>query len=81
MNSEQQTETLQQLADGLQRRRLVAPARIVMDMLTPLGFLAGQVALFIRPLVPQGRWHAYVSALSDEQGWELLHTLIERRDC
>lgn len=52
-----------------------------MDMLTPLGFLAGQVALFIRPLVPQGRWHAYVSALSDEQGWELLHTLIERRDC
>lgn len=50
-------------------------------MLTPLGFLAGQVALFIQPLVPQGRWHAYVSALIDEQGWELLHTLIERHDC
>jgi len=81
MNSEQRHQILQQLADTIRRRRLTAPARLALDVLAPLGFLASQVALFVRPLTPLGRWHDYVAALDDEQGWKVLQSLVENRDC
>jgi hypothetical protein len=81
MNSQQRHQILQQLADTIRRRRLTAPARLALDVLAPLGFLASQVALFVRPLTPLGRWHDYVAALDDEQGWKVLQSLVENRDC
>ena len=81
MSDEQRRLVLQRLAAAITRRRLTAPARIALDIVAPLGFLAGQAALFMRPLVPAGRWRDYVAALSDEQGWSMLRDLIEQRDC
>lgn len=78
MNPLARRQILQRMADGIARRRMVAPARLALDIIEPLGFLAGQVALFVRPLAPVGRWREYVSALSDEDGWKELHRLIDQ---
>ncbi|MBK9942961.1 MAG: hypothetical protein U0Z44_12595 [Kouleothrix sp.] len=81
MNHDQRTEILRGLAEAAMRRRMATPARLLLDIIAPVGFLAGQAALFIRPLVPRGRWHTYLTALSDEQGWQVLHQLIDQQDC
>jgi hypothetical protein len=81
MNIDQRTQILQQLARSIARRRLTTPARLALDLIAPLGFLASQIALFLRPLTPLGRWHEYVAALDDEQGWEVLQRLVENQDC
>lgn len=78
MNPLVRRQILQRLADGIARRRLAAPARLALDIIEPLGFLAGQVALFVRPFAPLGRWRDYVSALSDEDGWRELHRMIDQ---
>ena len=81
MNADQRTQILQQLAQAIARRRLSAPARLALDVLAPLSFLTSQVALFLRPLTPLGRWHEYVAALDDEQSWKVLQRLVENQDC
>jgi hypothetical protein len=81
MNTDQRTQILQQLAQAIARRRLTAPARLALDVFAPLSFLTSQVALFLRPLTPLGRWHEYVAALDDEQGWKVLQRLVENQDC
>ena len=80
MNTERRSEILQQLASAIARRRLTAPARFALDIVAPLGFIAGQVAQLVQPLTPAGRWHDYVSALDDEQGWAVLQRLVDRQD-
>jgi hypothetical protein len=79
MNPEQRIRALQNLADGIARRRLAQPASMLLDLVEPLGFLASQVALFARPFTPLGRWHDYVMALQDEASWKELHGLIDQR--
>ncbi|HWQ12854.1 MAG TPA: hypothetical protein VNL77_08640 [Roseiflexaceae bacterium] len=79
MNHDERTTLLRELADGIARRGLAAPARIALDVIAPLGFLAGQAALFARPLLPHPRWRSYATALEDEAGWRALHELIDRR--
>jgi hypothetical protein len=81
MDSNQRTQILEQLAQAIARRRLTAPARLALDVIAPLSFLASQIALFLRPLTPLGRWHEYVAALDDEQGWKVLQRLVENQDC
>lgn len=71
---------LEELAASIARRRLVTPARILLDLVEPVGFLASQVALFARPFAPLGRWQEYVMALEDETSWKVLQSLVERRD-
>jgi hypothetical protein len=80
MNTEQRTHILEQLAAAIARHSLTAPARIVLDVVAPVGFIASQLAQFIRPLTPAGRWHEYVNALSDEQGWLVLQRLVDQQD-
>ncbi|MBK9715573.1 MAG: hypothetical protein IPO81_30470 [Kouleothrix sp.] len=80
MNAEQREQILQQLAAAIARRRLCAPARLALDAIAPLGFLASQVALFMRPLTPLGRWHDYVAALEHEQSWEQLRSLVDQQE-
>jgi len=80
MNIDQRDQVLQQLAQAIARRRLTAPARLALEAISPLSFLGSQIALFLRPLTPFGRWHDYVSALEDEQGWEVLQRLVAKQD-
>ena len=77
MDSDHRVRILQALADSIARRRLSTPARLVLDIIEPLGFLAGQLALFARPLTPLGRWREYLAALEDEEGWRLLHRMVQ----
>ncbi len=80
MNHPPDNEPLEQLAEAIVQRGLAAPARMMLDVVAPLGFLASQVALFARPFVPATRWMRYVDALSDAQGWEQLRDILNR-DC
>jgi hypothetical protein len=77
MDPDLRTTLLQELADRIARGHLSAPARLMLDMVEPLGFLAGQIALFARPLTPFGRWREYLTALEDEEGWKILHRLVD----
>ena len=81
MNTDQRAQILQQLAQTIAQRRLTAPARLALDVITPLSFFTSQIATFLRPLTPLGRWHDYVTALEDEQGWKVLQHLVEKQDC
>jgi hypothetical protein len=81
MNAEQRLQTLQSLAAAIARHRLAAPARLALDVAAPLGFLASQVALFVQPIAPLGRWHDYVVALEEEESWKVLRSLVAQRDC
>lgn len=80
MNGEQRDQILQQIADAICRRRLAAPARLALDAIAPLGFFASQAALFVRPLIPLGRWRDYLAALEHEQSWRDLQALVAQRD-
>ena len=81
MNADRRIEILQQLAAAIARRHLTAPARLALDVIAPIGFIASQVALFAQPLTPPGRWYEYVSALDDEQGWRVLQRFVDQQDC
>ncbi len=80
MNRPPHDESLERLADAIVQRGLTAPARMLLDILAPLGFLASQMALFARPFVPGDRWMRYVDALSDARAWEQLRDILNR-DC
>jgi hypothetical protein len=77
MQADEREQILHGLANALARRRLQAPARIVLDTVAPLGMLASQAMLFMRPLLPNSRWRSYASALGDEQGWSVLQRFLE----
>jgi hypothetical protein len=81
MNNDQRQDTLKELATRLSERRLTTPARMMVDAVVPLGFLASQTALFIEPFFPHGRWRSYVTALADEQGWEALQRILNSNEC
>lgn len=72
---------IRELAAQISARRLTAPARIMLDAIAPLSFLASQTALLARPFFPQGRWRSYLSALSDEAGWEALQRILDSTEC
>ncbi len=80
MNTDQRDQILKQLAQAIARRRLTAPARLALEVIEPLSFLTSQIALFLRPLTPLGRWHDYVAALDDQQSWKVLQGLVEKQD-
>lgn len=78
MTPDERSQLLEHLAGGIARRGLTAPARITLDILAPLGVVAGQAALFARPLLPVERWRRYAAALADERAWHELRELIDR---
>jgi hypothetical protein len=80
MNDDERTALLREIAGEIMQRRMRAPARMALDIVAPLGFLAGQLALFTRPLLPPGRWRNYATVLEDERAWSLLQTLVRDSD-
>jgi hypothetical protein len=78
MDATERQRLLHELAQGIDRRGLTTLARITLDMIAPLGFLAGQAALFARPLLPSTYWRKYAAALADESAWRELRDLMDR---
>lgn len=72
---------LREIADTLHRRRLDAPARLLLDVITPVGVIASQAALFARPLIPVGRWRTYLAALEHESSWKQLRGCLDEHEC
>lgn len=81
MNQQQREQILHELAAAIARRRLTTAARVFLDIATPLGFLASQIALFARPLTPHGRWQNYIVALGEEDSWKVLQRIVAQREC
>jgi hypothetical protein len=78
MTPDERTTLLRDFAAGIDRRGLTTLARIALDVIAPLGFLAGQAALFARPLLPSTHWRNYAAALADESAWRELRDLMDR---
>lgn len=69
-------QCLRGLADALAQRRLLTPARILLDMIAPLGMIAGQMTLFVRPLLPSERLRRLLAPLEEEAGWRTLQRIL-----
>jgi hypothetical protein len=78
MNMDDREQTLHELARSIEQRHLSQAARLLLDTIEPMAFLASQAALFARPFLPPGRWHSYVEALGEESGWSTLRRIINR---
>jgi len=66
---------LDELASGIVRRRLTAPAMFFLEASKPLGFLASQAMIFFAPIA------AIVWTGLDDKGsrWQRAQGLLERR--
>jgi hypothetical protein len=80
MDPDQRTKILRRLADAITCRRLQTPVGMALDVIAPVSFLASQVALFVVPFTPYGRWREYVMALEDEDGWKVLRGFVDTPD-
>ncbi|HMO56871.1 MAG TPA: hypothetical protein PKC19_05915 [Roseiflexaceae bacterium] len=76
----EQHKALVALAVAIRRVGMLAPARLVLDVLAPLSVITSQLAIFMQPLVPGARWRSYMVALSDEAGWESLRGLLQEEE-
>jgi hypothetical protein len=81
MNETERQQALQELASQIEQHQLTSPARLMVDILAPVGILASQTALFMQPFLPHGRWRSYLAALTDEQGWEALQRILNSKEC
>lgn len=81
MNDADETQRLQALATTLQRRNLDTAARVLLDVMTPITFLASQAVVFIQPMIPRGRWQMYVDLLCEETNWARLREMLDQREC
>ncbi|MEZ4399897.1 MAG: hypothetical protein R3B06_07750 [Kofleriaceae bacterium] len=62
---------LDDLADGIARRRLTAPAIFFLESMQPLGFLGSQLMLGLKPLV--------AVVWSSPTRWDQVQRVLERR--
>lgn len=81
-------ELLDELATGIVRRRLAAPALFFLESSKPLGFLASQAMIFFAPLASivwtgledkGSRWRRAQGLLERRGGIELLLRRIESK--
>ena len=78
MDQSEREQRLHELVTTLSHQKLDGAARLLLDIVGPVSFLASQVALVVRPLTPRGRWHDYVDALTEEEGWNAFRRFINR---
>lgn len=76
MDQQQQILLIRRVADRLAEQRLSGAAQLLLDMIVPVSFLASQLAVFSRPLLPYARWRTYVSAFETEESWTLLREMV-----
>jgi len=79
-----QLAMLDELADAIVRRHMATPALFFLESMRPLGFVASQMMVFLRPLVaiawpaPQ-RWDQVQRVLEERGSIELLAQRLEAR--
>ncbi len=75
---------LDELADGLSKRRLAPAAVFLLESVKPLGWLGSQLLLFLRPMVSlvfhdPVRWDRCQKLLEHREAIELLLRRLEAR--
>ena len=69
--SDEDKAFLDELADGVARRKLTPAAVFFLESVKPLGWVGSQMLLFLRPIVS--------IVWPDPQKWDRLQALLERR--
>ncbi len=69
--TEAERALLDELADGIARRRLTPAALFFLESMKPMGYLGSQMMLFLRPIV------GIVWASPDR--WDRLQAILEKR--
>jgi hypothetical protein len=62
---------LDELADGIARRRLTSAAMFFFESMKPMGYIGSHMMLFLRPLVSV--------VWPDPQRWDQLQSILEKR--
>ncbi len=62
---------LDQLAEGIVRRRLTPAALFFLESMKPMGFVGSQMMVFLRPIISV--------VWSDPVRWDQLQRILERR--
>jgi hypothetical protein len=81
MTKEQYEQVLQRLAMQIEQRRLLIPIRLFVDTIAPIGVIASQFALFVRPFAPTNQWQEYLDVLSDQQAWSAFQRILNSKEC
>jgi hypothetical protein len=63
---------LDELADAVIARRLGTPALFFVESMRPLGFVASQMMVFLRPIV--------ATIWSDPKRWDQVQRVLEKRE-
>ena len=75
------TDPLDHLAAFIRRQGLTTPALLILGIVRPLGFVAGQCLALVQPIVPEARWQARIGQmaadLEDEATWTRLENLLQ----
>jgi len=69
--SDEDRAFLDELADGVAKRRLTPAAVFFLESVKPLGWVGSQMLLFLRPII--------TIVWPDPQKWDRAQTLLERR--
>lgn len=69
--SDEDRAFLDELADGIARRRLTPAALFFVESMKPMGYVGSQMMLFLRPLV--------AVVWSSPERWDRLQRILERR--
>lgn len=82
--SDEERALLDDLADGIARRRLTPAAMFFLESMTPLGYVGSQMMIFLRPLITvvwssPSRWDQVQRILEKRGSIELLLRRLEAR--
>lgn len=82
--TEEERTLLDELADGIARRRLTSAALFFLESMKPMGYVGSQMMLFLRPMVSvvwthPARWDAVQQILEKRGSIELLLKRLEAR--
>jgi hypothetical protein len=82
--SDDERALLDQLADGIARRRLTPAALFFFESMKPMGFVGSQMMVFLRPMISviwsnPARWDQIQALLEKRGSIELLLRRLEAR--
>jgi hypothetical protein len=82
--TEDERALLDELADGISRRRLTPAALFFLESMKPLGYVGSQMMIFLRPMVSvvwsnPARWDRIQAILEKRGSIELLLRRLEAR--
>ncbi len=69
--TEEERAFLDELADGIVRRRLTPAALFFLESMKPLGYVGSQMMIFLRPMISV--------VWTNPARWDRLHAILEKR--